>query len=277
MAEEKTEQEVAAQAASGDNDTGITDDDKLTAAAADAVVTQTKTETKQVVEDLETEGDVSRETGELDTEGLPADHAKRSDLGRKLSATHRRQDEFDVKLDRILSVLETQATMAKQAESDPLDDLDLDEPVTLRDIDKRLDARDKKAVQQTEDYNATYFKSLNQLVDGLEEAEKDAVIEELKTLSYDPSANANQDAQNNFLKAERTYLRKRLAGPKDKKNPITGKKEHGALGTVTNQKVVTKEVTLPKLDAAGMSYLAFVEREDGADKAQELHKSIGKG
>jgi hypothetical protein len=275
MANEKTEQEVAAQAASGDNDTGVTDD-MLNTAAADAVVTET--ETDEVIEDLETteETVVEQEIEEEDEEGLPADHGKRSDLGRKLSAIHRRQDDSDKRLDRLLDALETQTALAKEDEPDPLDGLDLEEPVTVGNITQILDARDKKAKQQTENYDTTYFTSLNKLVDRLEEGERDAVIEELKVLPYDPSANPGQDAENNFSKAERSYLRKQLAGPKDKKNPFTGKQSHGALGTVTNQIVVTKDVTLPKLDDNAASYLAFVESEDGADKAKELHKSIGK-
>ena len=149
--------------------------------------------------------------------------------------------------------------------------------MTKGEIDRYLDSREKKVTQQTENYNTTYFKSLNQFVGDLGEGEKDAVIEELKVLPYDPSANPTMDAEINFFKAERAYLRKQLAKPKSKVSPITGKHEHSAMGTITNQKVVTKETVLPKLDAAGMSYLAFVESEDGSDKAQELHKSIGKG
>ena len=285
MVDEKTEQEVAAEAASGDNDTGVTDD-MLNAAAADAVVAETETEPEEIVEDLQATEDVvveqeTEETETLDEEGLPVDHAKRSDLGRKLSATHRRQDEFDQKLDRILGVLETQATVLTKAEPkdepNPFEGLDPEDAVTIGDLDKYLAAREKKSAMQLENYNKTYFKSLNKLVDSLEEGERDAVIKELKVLSYDPSTNPTQDADNNFSKAERAMLRKQLAKPREKVSPITGKQEHSPIGTVTNQKVVTKETVLPKLDAAGMSYLAFVEREDGSDTAQALHKSVGKG
>ena len=153
MVDEKTEQDVAAEAAPGDNDTGVTDD-MLNAAAADAVVAETETEPEEIVEDLQATEDVvveqeTEETETLDEEGLPVDHAKRSDLGRKLSATHRRQDEFDQKLDRILGVLETQATVLTKAEPDPIDELDLDEPLTLRELDRRLDAREKKSAMHS--------------------------------------------------------------------------------------------------------------------------------
>ena len=282
MVEEKTGQEVAAEAVPGDNNTGVTDD-MLNQAAADAVVTEPETEIEEVVEDLQATEEVvveqeTKEIGEVDEEGLPVDHGKRSDLGRKLSAMHRRQDDSDTRLDKILQALEAQTELAtKKVDPDPLDDLDPNEPMTKAEIDKYLEVRERKATEQTENYNTKYFKSLNQFVDGLEVGERDAVIEELKVLPYEPSTNPTKDAENNFSKAERAYLRKQLAKPKGKVSPITGKNVTTPIGTLTNQTVVTKETVLPKLDEAGMSYLAYVEREDGADKAQELHKSIGKG
>jgi len=279
MADEKTEQEVAAEAASGDNDTGVTDD-MLNAAAADAVVEQPETETEQEqeVEDLQTTEEEA-ETETLDEEGLPVDHAQRSDLGRKISATHRRQDEFDVKLDRILGVLETQATITNKVEPDPdpLDDLDPDAPMTKAEVERWFEVRERKVKEKSSSYDTEYLNTFKELSTTLTKEETDAVVDEMKVLSYDPSSDPAKDAEINFYKAERAMLRKQLAKPKGKVSPITGDKSHAALGTVTTQKVVTKDVTLPKLDANAASYLAFVEREDGSDKAQELHKSLGKG
>lgn len=273
MAEEETGQEVAAEEA-------VVTDDMLNAAAADAVVPESETETEEIVEELETteETEVEQETEEVDDEGLPADHGKRSDLGRKVSAMHRRQDDSDARLDRILQALETQTELAtRQIEPDPLDVLDPDAPMTKAEIDKYLEARERKAEQQISHYDKTYLNTFNKLSVDLPKAEAEAIVEEMKVLSYNPSTDPAKDAEVNFLKAERSYLRKQLAKPKGKVSPITGKHEHSAIGTVTSQKVVTKETVLPKLDAAGMSYLAFVESEDGPDKAKELHKSLGRG
>ena len=279
MADEVTDKDVAAQAASGDNDTGVTDD-MLNAAAADAVATQTETETEEVVEDIvttEEEVVVAEEIEELDDEGLPVDHGKRSDLGRKVSAIHRRQDDVDARLDRILSVLEARSDTTKITESDTFDGLDADDPIRLSDLDKYLEARESRKQQKALDYDNKYLKTFSKLSAGLDEDEANAIVDEMKALSYKASDDPDRDAEVNFLKAERAYLRKQLAAPKKKVNPITGDKVKAPLGTVTSQKVVTKDTVLPKLDAAGMSYLAFVEREDGSDKAQALHKSIGKG
>ena len=154
--------------------------------------------------------------------------------------------------------------------------MDPEDSITVGTLDRLLDAREQQKTQQITDYDKAYLGAYNQLAASVSEAEAAAIVEEMKVLSYDPSNNAAKDAEVNFLKAERAMLRKQLAKPKEKINPVTGKKEHSALGTVTTQKTVTKDAVLPKLDAAGTSYLEFVAREDGADKAQELHKSIGK-
>ena len=259
----------------------------LNTAAADAVVpepeTETESETEEVVEDVQTTEEETvveqevQETEETDDEGLPVDHGKRSDLGRKVSAMHRRQDDSDARLDKILKALEKQAELATKVDPDPIDALDPDEPMTKAEIDRYLEARERKAQEQVSSYDKAYLKTFNQLSVDLPKAEAEAIVEEMKVLSYNPTTDPGKDAEVNFLKAERTYLRKQLAKPKGKVSPITGDKAHSAIGTVTNQKVVAKETVLPKLDAAGESYLAFVASEDGSDKAQELHKSLGKG
>jgi len=275
MVDEITEQDVAAQTASG-----VTDE-MLNAAAADAVMEETVTETEEVIEAPETVEEqvvVQEETEELDDEGLPVDHGKRSDLGRKISAIHRRQDDSDARLDRILKALEAQTALTtRKVEPDPIDDLDPNEPMTKGEMERWFEARERKIREQSSSYDSEYLNTFNQLSTTLTKEESDAVVEEMKVLTYDPSTNPAKDAEINFYRAERAYLRKQLAKPKGKVSPITGDKTHAALGTVMSQKVVTKDVTLPKLDANAASYLAFVEREDGSDKAQSLHRSLGKG
>lgn len=259
--------------------------DELTQAAADAVAEQTETveETQETEEETvetaeeETQEEVVETQEELDAEGLPVDHQKRSDLGRKISAMHRRQDESDTRLDRILEALEAQTKLATQRnEPDPLDDLDPDEPMTKGEMERWFEARERKAKESSVTYDREYLKTFEQLSTTLTKEEVDMVVDEMKGINYKPSSNPARDAEINFYKAERAYLRKQLAKPKGKENPIKGNGSKTPLGTVTNQKVVEKEVSLPKLDANAASYLAFVEREDGTDKANELHKSMGK-
>lgn len=244
-------------------------DDALNQAAADAVETEETTQTEETTETQETEEtqEIIEETEELDAEGLPQDHTQRSGLGRKISAFHRRQDEFDNRIDRLLSVMETQGLPEDpELQSEPGD------IVTHADINKILDDREKTKTQNAQNYDKQYVASISTLSSDLSEQEYNEIFAEMQNITYNPSNDPARDAELNFIKAERAFLRKKVAGKKV--NPLKGEKSRSALGVITNQTAVVKDATLPKLDAAGESYLNFVAREDGAESATKLHKSI---
>ena len=272
---EDTKKDVAATV-TDDGSTAVTDA-ALDQAAADAVATQTDTDNQQ---DLSTDlgvqdTSVQAEVSELDAEGLPVDHAKRSDLGRKVTAFHRRQDEFESRIDRLLDLAERQAQTNPAKIEETI--IDPDEPITYAEMNRMLDKREKAVTQQAEDYNSKYLSSINKIVSNISEQEQEAIFEEMKNITYDPSNNPVKDAETNLLKAERAYLRKKLANPKNEKvNPLEGKEPRSALGTTTTQQTAVRDVTLPKLDAAAQSYLAYVAREDGQDQATNLHRGLAK-
>ncbi|MCK4328787.1 hypothetical protein KAX02_02985 [candidate division WOR-3 bacterium] len=250
-------------------------DDELNQAAANAVDAEgNQGEDQGTVQDDAGEGvqDEGGELGsqgdqELDAEGLPQDHKSRSDLGRKISAFHRRQDEFDDRIDRLLSVMETQGLPEDPGlQSEPGD------IVTHADINKILDDREKTKTQNAQNYDKQYVASISALSSELSEQEYNEIFAEMQNITYNPSNDPARDAELNFIKAERAFLRKKVAGKKT--NPLKGEKPRSALGGITNQTTVVKDATLPKLDAAGESYLNFVAREDGAESATKLHKSI---
>jgi hypothetical protein len=262
----------------------MTDTDKTAAtldeAAADAVAEQTE---EVVVEETEVEETAPVEEATADEE-LPTDHKERSNLGRTLAAVHRRQDDTDNRIDRMLDLMEKQVTANEPVFKDPLDDLDPNEPMTageLREIlNKREAVFESKRVADNEiqqrannAYDQSYLKSFETLSTGMGDDELSGIVEELKSFKYTPTTNPEADAKMNFLQAERAYLRKRLAKPVGKKIPL---KEGDVPGVVTNQVVRDKKDSLPKLDAAGESYLNFVRAEDGAEKADSLLKAAGK-
>jgi hypothetical protein len=106
----------------------------------------------------------------------------------------------------------------------------------------------------------------------MDQKEYDAVIAEMQSMTYDPSNDPKRDAEINFYKAERAYLRKKIAPPR--KNPLEGKKPEEKIGVATAQKTVVKEPATPKLDAAAQSYLDFVRSEDGEERASKLVKEL---
>ena len=255
-------------------------DDVLTQAATDAVAEQTDTDKTVIAEALDvptTEivdviDPVSDETSDLDADGLPIDHTDRSNLGRKITAFHRRQDEFEERINRLLGVIEGQQQPIQQDQELVLQP---NEPVTFAEMEQLLDQREKTATQKAEIYNANYMKTLGQLSSEISEQEWTAISGEMKNINYNPSNDPIRDAETNFGKAERAHLRKVLAVAKGtKKNPLEGKEPRSALGGITNQTVVTKDPALPKLDAPGQSYLAFVAREDGQERATKLHQGM---
>jgi hypothetical protein len=106
----------------------------------------------------------------------------------------------------------------------------------------------------------------------LGQEEYDAVLAEMRDVTYDPTDNPERDAEMNFLKAEKIYLRKKMAKPADKVNPLKGEKPKDKLGVATTQTSVTKETKQPKLDEYAQSYLDSVRRRSGDEYADKLLK-----
>ena len=232
-------------------------DDALDQAALDAVASQ-----EQEVSD-DTAPEVSEET---DQDGLPIDQGPRSDLGRKVAAIHRRQDEFDAKIDRMLQLMENQQQPDEE-------ELDYDAPLTRKEaLDLIQQQKEQEAKTETQ-YQETYVSSFAKLTRDLPENEYGLILDELKKMTYDRTNNPARDAEINFLKAKLAVAEKTDS---PRVNPLKGNKPKSELGTATNSKNQTKESALPDLDDVAQNYLNFVAREDGQEKASALHKSMAK-
>jgi len=205
---------------------------------------------------------------EKDGNGLPVEHKARSDLGRKFSALHRRQDGFDAKLDKLLDVLAKQPAVE---DDDPFSDT---ETLTKAEAKQYFEKLQKEANEQTakqkQIYQADYDDTLVTLSSDYTDDEANAIFSELQTMRYNPTKDGRRDAELNILKAERAYLRKKTAGKKKdvplKQDPVTG--------VMTSQKAPQKDVPDVKLSAAGESYLNFIARKDGDERAQQIKKSL---
>ena len=125
--------------------------------------------------------------------------------------------------------------------------------------------------KEKQQYQNSYDDTLVNLSSEYSDEETNAIFNELKTMRYDPTNDAARDAEVNFLKAERAYLRKKAAVPREKSVPL---KKDPVTGVVTNQKTPSKQEPNIKLSAAGQSYLDFVARKVGSEKAQSLKKSL---
>ena len=249
--------------------------DALDQAAAEAVESQKTDESEEVTEQTTEEpaftpvAEAEEQTAEeLDDEGLPKEHKERSDLGRKVSAVHRRMDEMDNKFDRMLQYLESTVKP-----KDSLEDLDENEPITRKDLERWQNEIKVKEEQQEIKYRDEYVKTIAGLGTDLGQAEYDAVIAEMQSLTYNPTKDPARDAEINFYRAERAYLRKKVAQPQ-RKNPLKGATTDVKPGVATSQKTVVPEKAMPKLDADAQAYLDYVRRTDGDEKAQKIAKGL---
>jgi len=248
--------------------------DPLDAAASEAIAEQTgetiqEEQIEEIVEEV-VEPVVTKEvvTDELDEDGLPLDHKARSDLGRTTHALHRRLDTFDEKFEKVLDLFERQVKPKEEVlEIDP------NETVTYAEMQQYMRQEKEREAKVKTDYDNKYYNAIIQASSTVTQEEYDAITAEFEHIKYKPTNDPERDAKENFYKAERAYLRKQLAG-KTRTIPVKGGGAAGALGVVQSQKVVAKEVALPKLDAAGQDYLNFIAREDGAEAATKLHRSL---
>jgi hypothetical protein len=262
-------------------------DELLTQAAGDAVAEETSTtepETSQPESEAAQPEGKPEPTEELDDEGLPKGHKERSELGRKLAALHRRQDETQETLQRVSQLLEKVA-MAKTAPETPALDapeLDENEPVTYKEMLKIIERREQQKAAVKSNYDRTYVATIERTVaeyiddEGkLNSAEIDGVLEEMKTITYTPSNDPEKDAISNLRRAERAFLKKQMAKPRQKVNPLKGEAPKSPLGVAPSGKSPAKSTPAIKLDKDAEAYLKFVSASDGAEKADKLRASMG--
>lgn len=276
-------------------------DDALSQAAAEAIESQKDVEDKQEQQEEQPE-QVEQEAAEAEEttaeeqqaqpEQLPQDHTERSNLGRKLSAYHRRMDEFESRqreqqegFARLADLLENKLLVREensQNEVPPqyLAGLDPEEPITAKEAirlaqsiaakmaDERYQQNKQTEQKQTREYRDAYDRTVLNLASSLTPDEQEGIFTEMTQMQYDPTDDPYRDGELNFRKAEIAYLR-RKAAQATRTVPTKGEKPPG---TVTAQKTVPKKEKEIKLDAWAEKYLQFAERESGADHAKKLLK-----
>ena len=237
---------------------------ELDAAAAEAVNEDLKMEEEPKEEPLE---EPKEEEPEFDEDGLPLNHAARSELGRKVAAYHRRMDMLEEKLGK-LDEFDSKINTLLQYFNKPEEEIDPDMPMTFRDFMKIQEKTSREQAQLAEAYNKSYISTITALSKDMDDDYYKAVIDEMKNISYTPSNDPKKDAELNFAKAENRLLKKKVV---TKKNPLQGKSPSG---TLTKQPTPKNEKPLPKLDAAAQDYLAYIRYRDGDEAAEKAKKEL---
>jgi hypothetical protein len=257
-------------------ETAATTDDELTAAAADATK-EAEVEEQAVEEEaaVEEETAAEEEEQETDDDGLPLDHGARSELGRKVAASHRRMDEFgakieqfDSRLDKLLSVMEKMQPEEEEIELDP------DMPLTYGEYQKLEELRERKRMEQQSGYDQDYMSVVTEMAGDLEPEFAEAVMTEMReNVRYQPSKDGKKDALSNFMKATQLAIKKRTAAPK-RRNPLEDNKDREVPGTLKGQVVTKHNKPLPKLDAKTEDYLKYITATRGEEAAMKMRKSL---
>ena len=243
-------------------------DAELTAAAEEAAEETVETKEEETIE-TPTEEPVEEPAGEpeqpeYDEDGLPLNHAARSDLGRKVAAQFRKMDMLEQQFQDVNSKIDS----VLQAFKKPDEEIDPDMPMTFRDFQAIQHRTAQQQAQMAEAYQKAYVSTITNLAKDADEDYYQAVMNEMKNIEYTPSANPARDAELNYLRAERNLLKKTMAS---KKNPLKGGSPGG---TITKQPVKKNNKPLPKLDAAAEDYLAYIRYKDGEEAAQKARKEI---
>lgn len=266
--------------------------DALTKAAADAVAEEVETpvgetppeETPPETEAAETPVETPTEP-ELDAEGFPKDHKERSELGRKLSALHRRQDEFADNMAKIAQFVEKIAqSKTDSTKAIDLPEVDPDEPITYKEAIQLFEHREQQKVEAKTNYDRGYTATLQEVFSEYTNengepnvTEIDGILNEMKTINYKPTSDPRYDAITNLRKAERAFLKKQMAKPAARINPLKGETPRTALGVVPKGKPSpASAASAVKLDPDAERYIKFVAAQDGPERAEKLRQSMGR-
>ncbi len=266
-------------------------DEMLDAAAAeveekattDSQEQETETKVEQTEETDSTKEDVAEEQDDLadiDSE-IPADHGERSRLGRKVAAMFKKQDRIEEILEKLSTIVEDRLTTNQQPSSmeaptitETEEDTEDFTFLTKKDLDRYLEMREQQKLQASKQYENNYIKTVKELSSRVTPEEHEEIVQEMMAnfnirYSDDPIA----DAERNYLKAERSLLRKKLAKSK-KENPLKGDKPRAPLGVAKGQRTQEKSVVLPDLDPDARDFLEYIRRKEGDEAAEKYHKSL---
>jgi len=206
------------------------------------------------LEEEETQEEIEEEPQEPEIPDEPTDHVVRSKLGRRVSAIETKIDSF---MDEMRFMMQK-----KNPDEFDEDEIDPDEPLTLRQLEKW----EEKKAESANKYNADYDSQIHQLeMEEEDETFQAEVMKEfLQNHNFKRSNNGKNDAKLNYLNAQIAVLKK---SKETKENPL-GKnkgKEVKGLGTPSGSKSDTTKGTVIKLDPDTKEFLDYIRSTPGGE------------
>lgn len=215
----------------------------------------TPEETKPDETQVETKAEETQVTEETVAEE-PEDHAERSALGRRVS-----------NMERMLSqeMAELKGMLQKPTEAADTEEYDEETYLTAKQVDERIERRERRMQETANQYNNAYTTQLATLGGNMPETEYTEIINELTAnhnvkRSNDPGA----DATTNFLEAQVAVLQKKVQAGPEKKIPVKGGQVNAPLGGPSDTKNTTTTNTVPKLDKYAAEFVKKVGMSDDA-------------
>lgn len=194
----------------------------------------------------------------------PSDNGERSKLGRKVKYIEDTvlgfQEQFEERMNRLDSLITSNTKLGSNeygAESGEEEEY----IGTKTELKKFLNDynRDQETQKQSSQlkYEKGYINTIMRL--GSEETKEDhqAIYDEMmRFFNAKHSDDPMVDAEKNYLNATRSVLKKRLAAPAKKVNPLKGNKPKAPLGAGNNSETMAKKTRpIPKFDDAAQDFM----------------------
>jgi hypothetical protein len=240
---------------------------------ADEQTTQPKTDVKEEATEQPTE-ETLETIDELPEE--PEDNAERSKLGRRVSSL---QEEISSLKSLLLeqqrqpqSIPEYDDVKLKEEEFD----MDPDEPLTLRDLEKR----EAYKAQQEERANQLYNNSYSNFIQQMSGNDlHDEICEELKAnFNVRRTTDGFADAEVNYLNAKTAVLERKMSelSKPQKSSPLSKNKggEETPLGGPTDTQNPPPASSMPKMDSYAEDFIKYHEKRGKPISEERVKKAL---
>ncbi len=229
---------------------GVTDADLEAAQVVEKVV-EARVEPEVVVKPTEEEPEE------------PTDHGERSKMGRRIKRTEDMLDRILTKLDSINYPQDRDTRRGNE---------EIPEVVsTPEDVEKVINARDRKIQEEQGRYEQGYISTLNKIrpknLDVKEEAEiheatLDLMEKEWKVFGIRRSDYPNLDAELNYSKAKAAILSRKMASPKPIKPNVKGERPVVSTNLSVSTSTETSTSTgLPPLDEHATDFVKYLQKQ----------------
>jgi len=193
-------------------------------------------------------------------EDEPKSNTDRSRLGRRVAGMERQINDLVGAINKFVAV----QGQPKDIKPDEVE-LDLDEPLTLRQMQDYFAKESQRRVEDSKSYTSSYVKTVWQLGQDEDDATLDEIAKELDdTTTYHRWSNdPTVDAERNYNRAARTVLARKLeAVAKRKESPLDKNKNKEKVPTKTgaDTKVPEREAKLPELDGDAKDFLKYIAK-----------------